>query len=238
VPQEAILDALQFPAESVDEELSMTFQIALVATDGIILGSDRKIHVKSVEDKRAHFQFTEGDKIVFSRDNSVICGIAGGPQAQRLADKIAAEAKPDQSPANWRNSLRTLAELVKGNSQYDEVLVIRSNVPDIALVNRTGTDIGVLGINDRICTGIPATARFLIQHFWRPDPAELLKRLVLLALDYAAKERPSEVGFGFDLVIATDQVRQEAYYPDDPVIVSIREEFGYAVRRAIYESNS
>jgi hypothetical protein len=121
---------------------------------------------------------------------------------------------------------------------YDEVLVIRSKVPDIVLVNRTGTETSVFAIRDRICTGIPATARFLIQHFWRPDPAELLKRLALLALDYAAKERSSEVGFGFDLVIVTDKVYQEAYRSDDPLILSIREEFGYAVRKAIYESDN
>jgi hypothetical protein len=79
-----------------------------------------------------------------------------------------------------------------------------------------------------------ATARFLTQHFWRPDPAELLKQLALLALNYAAEERPTEVGFGFDLIVVNEgPVLRDTYYPEDNRIVKIREEFKAAVRGAL-----
>jgi hypothetical protein len=38
--------------------------------------------------------------------------------------------------------------------------------------------------------------------------------------------------------IVADKAYQEAYRSDDPLIISIRDEFGYAVRRAIYESDN
>lgn len=211
----------------------MTFQVALIATDGIILGSDRKLAIRSPE-PGGHVQFTEGDKIVFSRDKSVICGFAGGPQAQNIADAIVCCSDPDQSLAEWHNSLVGISEKVSGNSLRDEVLVIRKGIPDLVLVNRTQKAATAVSVTDRICTGVPATARFLTQHFWRPDPAELLKRLALLALDYAAKERPTEVGFGFDLIVVNEgPVLQDAYYPEDQRIVNLREEFKAAVRGAL-----
>jgi hypothetical protein len=213
------------------EEMLMTFQVALIATDGIIVGSDRRIAVRSGRD----WQFMAGSKFVSRQDETVICAGAGGPQAQAIAQDIVNRSDPSQRFTEWCESIRKIAESVSGNSVGDEVLVIRKDEPDAVLVNRTGQTATTCRVEDRICTGVTTTARFLTQHFWEPVSTESLKKLALLALDYAARERPSEVGEGFDLLLLkAGNATWERYSADDGSIRAIREGFQAKVRSSLH----
>ena len=213
----------------------MTFQVALVGTDGIIVGSDRRIAMMGAQSgRKPEWQFIVGSKFVFTKDESVICFGAGGPQAQNIAQAIVNHGDPSQTYTSWCESLRNIAESVPGNSVGDEVLVVRKSVPDVILVNRDGRIAGTSKISDRICTGVTATVRFLTQHFWEPAPVESLKNFALLVLDYAARERSSEVGFGFDLmVLERGIIKWERYEPDDERIRTIHERFQTGVGRLL-----
>jgi hypothetical protein len=220
------------PIDPLEDGL-MTFQVCLVGNDGIILGSDRRVAVRGSESGRqTGWQFMAGSKFLATENESVICSFAGGPQAQSIALEIVRKA-PNRNPlgrpqdATWQSFLRDTAELVAGNSVGDEVLVVRTDECDAALVTRSGLIAGVCRIEERICTGVTATARFLTQHFWKPNSVESLKPLALLTLDYAARERPSEVGFGFDLMLLRKGSRPvwELYAADDDRIIGLRERF-------------
>ncbi len=213
----------------------MTFQVALVGTDGVLIGSDRRAAIKSGQSaRRSDWQFTAGTKFITKQDESVICAAAGGPQAQTIAQAIINRGEPMQTYPVWCESLKKIAESVPGNSTGDEVLVVRKDVPDLVLLNRDNRVGATSKIEDRICTGVTATSRFLTQHFWERVSVERLKSLALLTLDYAASERGSEVGFGFDLmVLKAGTVRWERYQENDERIRNIREGFQAGVRKLV-----
>jgi hypothetical protein len=222
--------------DPLTEDMLMTFQVALIATDGIIVGSDRRIAVKSGQSgPHGDWQFMAGSKFVTTQDESVICAGAGGPQAQTIAQAIVNRGNPGQTYAAWCESLRQIAESVSGNSVGDEVIVVRKNALDAVLVNRNTKLASTSQIADRICTGVTATGRFLTQHFWESTHVDQLKKLALVVLDYAAKERPTEVGEGFDLMLLrAGTVTWERYGPDDERIRAIREGFQTSVRSWLF----
>ncbi len=194
--------------KTLDEEIILTFQVVLIGRDGLVVGSDRKMSFRSpTPDVRGYsagaWQFAPSTKFVKSTDESVICACAGGPQAKSIANSIVLSCAPvvNESAIQWEEWLRHTSDAVVSNSVGDEVIVVRRNFPDHAIVLcREERTTGVLRIETALCTGTSLTARFLTQHLWQLDTVDNLERLALLSLAYAVKERPSEVGEGFDIM--------------------------------------
>jgi hypothetical protein len=227
-----------------EEETGMTFQVAIVGSDGLIVGSDRKVSFMSPKSgSKADWQSVSSPKFVKREDDSVVCFNAGGSRSRSIARAIIDRADATESlVSRWENSLIAIADsLPAENSFNDEVLVIRKNVPDVALISvaRVSNAAQVLMIVDRMCTGVAVTARFLTQHFWKPAPVVTLKRLALLTLDYAAREQPNSVGNGFDVLTVTHTgAHWENYSANDERIEQVRQAFQFAALEVIYPSNS
>jgi hypothetical protein len=222
---------------AVEDENPVTFQIVLKGSDGLIAGSDRLVLVKSPHTHGAYsyWQTEEGTKFYTRDDESVICFAAGGPQASEIAKAIVVRCEPNQTLVPWQNSLKTIAESVPGNSKGDEIIVIRKQQVDVVLLNRNGKDTACREISSALCTGIPATSRFLSQHFWTPTTVRPLRELVLVALHYAAKESPTGVGKGFDVMLLTNgEITWEKYAEDDPRIREVVKRFECQVRSALF----
>jgi hypothetical protein len=221
------------------EEEPMTFQVVLEGTDGLIVGSDKRVGVRSSDARTGGIQFMRGTKFKKTKDESMICFIAGGPQALQVATAIIAKANANHlgepRDAEWPGFLEEAANTVTSNSVGDEVIVIRKAIPDAYLVTRSGRDVGCAQITQRLCTGVNVTARFLTQHFWQALPVERLKPLALLALDFAAQESPSLVGFGFDvLTIRNGGTTWEEYSEDDKRIREVRDGFKTSVLSSVF----
>jgi len=220
------------------EELRMTFQIVLIGKDGLVVASDRRVAVRSPGS--GDWQFIPGTK--FCESDTVVCAAAGGPQAQSIATAIVNHCKPAscQSEPEWIELLRMTAEGIPGNSVGDEVIVARKDVPThVFHVARNNQVAGVQKVDTRLCTGTSVTARFLSQHLWSPTTIEQLSWLALLAVAYATEERPSEVGFGIELMTLsnTGVTRRTPWSIDDKQIVALRDSFLATVQRAIFHAH-
>jgi hypothetical protein len=81
-------------------EECVTFQIALVGSDGLVVGSDRRVSHKSfvAEDSPA-LQFGLSDKFYESKHGLVVCFYAGGDTARDAAVAIALKCEPKESEA-------------------------------------------------------------------------------------------------------------------------------------------
>jgi len=221
------------------EEEPMTFQVVLEGTDGLVVGSDKRVGVRSSDARTGGIQFMRGTKFKKSKDESIICFMAGGPQALQVGTAIIAKANADNLrvllDAEWSGFLEEAANTVSSNSVGDEIVVIRKAIPDAYLVTRSGRNVGCSQITQRLCTGVNVTARFLTQHFWQALPVERLKPLALLALDFAARESPSLVGFGFDvLTIRNGETTWEEYGEDDDRIQKVRDGFKTSVLSSVF----
>jgi hypothetical protein len=199
---------LSVPIEEKDEELQMTFQVAMVGSDGLMVGSDKLVVDRTREPGRRtqDSQFASGDKFCANRDGSLICFYAGGPQSKSIADAVTVQGNPaEENRAAWHYQLQKIAETILANSVGDEVLVIRPNV-DLSLIHRTGKEVSVPPvIADRICTGVYAKSRFFVENFWERRSLKELRKLMFVALGCAAIERPESVGRGFDLLTITKE---------------------------------
>ena len=222
-----------------DEELPMTFQVAMIGSDGLLVGSDRKCIYRSQEPNRpASFQFEAGDKFVSTIDGSTVCFFAGGPQAKSIADAIISRSSIHQLPVpHWHAELQRTSETILANSIGDEVMVVRlsGSCADIALINKVGMVATVSTVHEHRCTGVNVNARFLTQEFWSLRSVESLQKLAIITMGYSARERPTEVGFGFNLMILKDGVvKWESYAEDDCRIKSACDDFYQKSSSAVF----
>jgi hypothetical protein len=195
--------------------MQMTFQVVMFGIDGLLVGSDRKAGTRTFDGR--DYQFQPGSKFCENPQRTVLCLFAGGPQAKAIADIITVECNPSESNlAAWHCCLRVAAEKIKARSVGDEILVIRPSIPDIVLVSKRDTDATVgPPLTEKLCIGVYAHSRFLVEHFWRPAPLSELRKLMLVTLAYAAKERPESVGDGFDIfTIKAGKYEMETVLPD------------------------
>jgi len=233
------------PVESVEEELCMTFQVAMVGSDGIIAGSDRKIGVRDTHSGESlndagPWQFSSATKILTSADKEVICLFAGTFRSRTLARQICEEADPIKGELAWETWLHDCATSQGGFvASGDEVIVIRKKVLDRfvhVIPGQTGSAHDNEGF---LCTGTRLTARYLPYRFYKPLPVAALRDLVLLTLDSARRERPSEIGGGWNLLeISSTGVVPTEYSEEDQRIVAVRERFDRAAKSAILAINS
>jgi hypothetical protein len=215
VAQIAAALSKSFPLQRSEEEFGMTFQVGLVGTDGVVLGSDQThIHysVQPLKDVPAIGRFwhrTRGKKLLVKDDNSVVCGYAGGPASEKIARAIVTAAQPKGlSEVEWRNRIEEIVSPLRGTDSNvsDEIIVVRTDTCDSILVvmRQGGYDPTFTPVSEHVCTGDYSSARFLAKNVWRPGlTTEELKKLAFLVLAYAHRENPTGVGGGFDILTLT-----------------------------------
>jgi hypothetical protein len=229
-------------ALSVEEEFLMTFQVVLVGSDGLIIGSDRRILYRSQPDGHIDagmIQPLAGSKFNKSPTGEVICASAGTPVSADVALAIAINCDPKAytDDASWKSVVNQVAkETAEYSQQLEEVIVVRRDVPTQAIVVSIQPSVYSTVISDFICTGISTPARFLPRHLWKRSPLNNLKTLALLTLAFAEREQPSGIGGGFDLMIleASGKVSWENYEPDDSRLKKLREDFVQTMAGTIF----
>lgn len=206
----------------------MTFQVAAIASDGIVIGSDRRqlnAYFSEIEEISS-VQKSETTKFEHSPSGEVICAFAGGPGARSWAIAIANTLDPRS------NSLEQQRAISKASHEFPEDARIKNDVliatsADLSMVqlaSRKGrTDPNISAVRPFITSGdLSIPARFLLDHFWADAGVEQIKRLVLLTIYCASLENPTGIGDGIDLIILDrGGPRWEKYRADEPFIVEM-----------------
>jgi hypothetical protein len=206
------------PLTTPEEEFGMTFQVALIGSDGLVCASDRKFvdyhwtrpDAKYAGERTQRGQKMASTKFVFSGDQTLACAYAGGDQSKNLADAIITNCHPGgQSLDQWERYIKSATKEIhgSGSQSMDEVIVIRRDDcrTAIRLMKLEPRDSSTLAIEQSICTGdLSGAAQFLVEHLWQPGMSIIdLERLALLTLAYASKENPSGIGEGADVLTLT-----------------------------------
>ena len=212
----------------------MTFQVALIGSDGLVVGSDRKITNRATRtgDAIPYAQFEERTKFFKSTDESVICTFIGSAEAQNIAREIVERGDPTLSENSWQDYLHLLAQSSSPRTP-DELIVVRK--AHITGVVRMVLGSGAFRIESHYCGGEIVPACFLTEHFWTKKPVNVMRKLALLTLDFGAREAPSGVGGGFDLLILTESsgVKWENYEPNHDRVLMLRKAFDQAINSVL-----
>jgi|SRR5208337_2762250 len=233
--QEGVLAIPRLSIGAIEEELEMTFQVALIGLDGTILGSDRKMTNRSPRASDAvPFDQTEETKKFFqSPDDAIIACFAGSLSAQQLAREIVLHGDPLVPGVAWESWVHATAINIQSRGS-DEVLIARKAFPTEILKAVSG--VGASRVHTRVCTGAIVPASFLTQHFAQNRSVESLAKLALLTLSFASMEAPSGVSGSFDLAILTASgVQWESFGEGDARVKEIHERFQVAALASIYE---
>jgi hypothetical protein len=185
----------------------MTFQVALVGSDGLVVASDRmKTHISLVTEDSPDVQDDETDK--FFKSDSLVCFYAGTDTARDAALAIAQNCQPKESQQmlEWFTSVRDAA--IKGIglppvALNDQIFVVRRDFADtLWLVSRgSGAAHAPSPITRYRWTGGNCPARFLPCHLWNENlTISQLKVLAVLTLAYAVEEPSSGIAGPFDVL--------------------------------------
>jgi hypothetical protein len=226
-----------------EEEQGVTFQIALVGSDGLVIGSDRLGKYAPTWGARLP-QSVSQPKYFVSADNSVVCFAAGGLTSIDLALQISVECEQlpesvDATELDWRKAIdkiaSTLPPLQVSSQIPDEILLTRTDVRDAFWLILRGpgsnTKTRVKKIRQCFCTGASTVAQFLPYHLWsNKRPVSELTKLAVLTLSYAAEEEPSSVGPPFDIMTldATGRITWSEHGP-------MHEKFQHGLERLFAE---
>jgi hypothetical protein len=208
--------AVEQPDWDTIEEQPLTFQIALVGRDGLVIGSDqlgRYVPISAVG-KPQFSQIAFQPKYCVSANQSLVCFAAGSAvTAISLARQICVDCDPalklkDAGESEWEHAVLQVATVTPSlMSHYQfatQILVARTDIPDAfwLVLIRPDAAPTVSKMKDQFfCTGTSTVAQFLPRHLWTVDRSvSELKKLTLLTLSYAAKEEPSSVGPPFDIM--------------------------------------
>jgi hypothetical protein len=190
-------------------EECVTFQIALIGSDGLVVGSDQKStrQIRESIDENPTTEMGKQEKFLKSDDGSLVCFFAGGPTCQTIAATIAMHCtSTSMSDLRWQTAVRTRVNNADRVPSLvgDQFIIIRKHISNsVWLAQRTFQTPATVNEykNQILCTGNNALAKFLPTHLWESRfTIRQLKTLALLTLAYAAKENPSTVGPPFDLM--------------------------------------
>jgi hypothetical protein len=185
----------------------VTFQVALIGSDGLVVASDRRANnLTPVADENPGVMMNEQDKFRLNKVGTVLCFYAGGADCETQAREIVLNCQPSEDEVKWETGLCEAARQnrrVAGGELLNEFLVIRQDIKNaLWVIKSLSFDSYVTKLTDRTCTGNNALAKFLVVHLWKRNrPVIELKQLALLTLAYAEKENPSTVGGGFDVMV-------------------------------------
>ena len=194
--------------EELLEDFDMTFQTALLGTDGMVLASDRLLverGLRGLVKSRTPYERTVGKKIHISEEKSVICAYAGGPYSEAIARRIVTDCDPrGLSDIAWRNCLENATKLVTEyeDNTADEILVLRcDNTSALKLIRQRNDDPTFTPVTSQMCSGIDSDAKAIPRFFWHANAnMRELCTLALVTIDYAHQEFPGHVGGGADVV--------------------------------------
>jgi hypothetical protein len=205
-------------AERMLPEEHVTFQVALVGSDGVVIGSDRKVlHVTPVEDENPIYQRTEQPKYKKDKLETVACFYAGGADSAKQASNIL-RASVRKDADSWESVAEDAARQTHRIARKDflnEILIVRKDAQHtIWLLKSNPPDAVICTITTHFCTGTYSDARFLVSRLWRPGlPVAKLKNLALLALAYATKDNSGNIGGSFDIMtMGSDQQFRFEHY--------------------------
>jgi hypothetical protein len=214
------------------EEQRMTFQIAMVGCDGLVIGSDRRAQYAESGIPRFPQPISQ-QKFFVSESQSITCFAAGGVTAINLARKITIDCDlplgtKGASESEWMQNVYAAAATppdLPPNSLVsqgeDEILIVRRDVTNAFwLLLRRPRVIPIPTITkvmDRICTGCKTAALFLPAHLWTRDMnTHCLQKLATLTLSYATQEDPSSVGPPFD-IMTLDNTGHITWSENEPI---------------------
>lgn len=194
----------------------MTFQVVLIGSDGLLVGSDRRQTYYTRGEAgigSGSTQMNTLNKFIANDSGTLICATAGGPTAELTGRIIATECNPAAhlSEVDWKNCLGSVvANANLARKTTDEITIVRTDIWDRALVvvcSQSSPQPTITCIRDWLCLGLSVPARFLPWHFWRRAPISKLKNLALAALFYAEQEHPSLIGGGYDIMMLDKKKR-------------------------------
>jgi hypothetical protein len=202
----------------------MKFQVVLVGSDGLLVGSDRKMpaHVRSNND---HTPIDEPKKFIRSDDGSIICACSGELESQIFARSLVEAPDLGLSDGEWQEHLDSLARSAWVIGVH-QLIVVRKGSLDHALWVLLGQHGCATRIDSIQCVGTPSTASFLTANYFPKCATRNLKALAYLALDYAAAELAFSETAEYDLVSITNMaVEWETYTPNHDHIAAVRQTF-------------
>src|SRR5579862_9173626 len=190
------------------EENSVTFQIAMIGCDGLVVGSDRlgraipspsdPAMARRVE-REPLPRFTQMKKFYVNADESVVCFAAGTQVALDAASAISESVKAGGIGTQWDSTIRgailPLAVNSFGRGGKEEVIVVRRNTASLFwwVVLEHGK-LRIIEMDGCWCTGTSSVAEFLPRHLWdKRQSTSTLRALAILTLAHAAEEEPSFV---------------------------------------------
>ena len=198
---------------SPEEEHDVTFQIALVGRNGLVVASDRMARYEPTPDDRAKKPLPKPllmSKYFMNGDQSLICFAAGAATAMDLGRKISEERmlihKLGAAQSEWESALigaASIRSIPSAGGLADEIIVVRRDVSDAFwfVLRKSGMPPKAIKMGAYVCTGASVFAQFLPHHLWSDERSiSELKTLALVTLSYAAKEDPSYVGPPFDVM--------------------------------------
>ena len=208
----------------------MTFQVALINKNGVVLGSDR-VHLYVGLEKLNKFQRAvqrhTDSKILFSDDKQVICCYAGGAGAQRIAREIRRRCNPrGLSRDAWQDHIQHVTDGVtaSGPGIQDEIIIFRLDEFSGHLMAIESTYGPTFTSIDTFCfAGDYSDARFLGHQLMREDMSLCeMENLVFLCLAYAYKNNPTGVGGGFDVVAVSRQggMKERLYTEEEAIAIT------------------
>jgi hypothetical protein len=198
----------EFHVEQFSEDQQMTFQVAFIGSDGLIVGSDRLMSyvTPNPEEPNSAWQTTQTLKFVKSADGAIVCTYAGGQLAKNMAVGICGQHVPSGPEINWENVLYSVTRYSRPpQSVTDEIIAVRRDLTDAFWVVRKDNAASYVQkiTADPLCVGVNSPARFLARYLYQRAPVGELKPLLLLTLAYASVGSPSVVGGEFDIMTLT-----------------------------------
>lgn len=226
------------------EDLDMTFQIALVGNDGVVVASDRLFVERGLAGHlatlRHSFQRQTATKIHESHDKKVVCAYAGGPYAETIARRIVTGCNPAQlSDVEWRNRLELAIKEVNdyADNTVDEILVCRTDQLSVLKITRQrNEDPGFMAITEFACSGVDSHARVLPKISWGVDmDLAQLSHLAAVTIAHAHEEFPSLVGGGADILTIDKMGHIEKKQFTQEEIDRTRIDFSRKIREVIFQ---
>lgn len=195
--------------ECTEEELHVTFQVALIGSSGIVVGSDCRASYVTQPTLTGppRTQRMEVHKYLPSADDSVYCFAAGGPRASDIARAIVEPVPDYEYEAQWQSVLANRANSVtEPRNDLDEIIVVRTSVYDRVWVVTKSQNNGVtlLSVETKLCTGNPLNSRFIVSNFYKKNLSlRELQAIAALSIACAWQEHPSAVSPEMDILTFT-----------------------------------
>jgi hypothetical protein len=239
---------LSQPAEKINEEFLVTFQIGLVCKEGLVVASDSQVTyvTPAKPDVASSQQHTKESKFIFSPNRRIVCTCAGGPQAEPTARAIAmaSERIGVGSEVEWRTGLGVAADSVQrgtmGRNLLDEMIVCRSDCSTAFWFVGKFTDnpSNIRKIETSTCAGDSVPARFLQEHFYSYELSLTeAKRFALLTLAFAHQENPSSIDDPFEVVTVTsDRIEGPESYSYSQIVgakIDFENDVADSIRRCL-----